>query len=279
MLGSTLAPATWERRHDQFVGLECLCNASQMERVVSREIARADRGGRGFTLVLFHVPKLQAKPDATRSLAETLLKRARLTDDVGWFSEEYLSAVLTGTSPGGAQIFVDGVVTALGAKVPPTAIIYTYPFERAGSTSEAPGEALNDSCARVLHRVEREDIRGELAAGPLAPADEPELEPSGTNTPSFNGKPRFSADRSFDANHDVHAADLGVLLARPLPAWKRAIDIEEGHLSTNLALLAMISMKTGRSITWDAQKYECTGDPAATALLSRPYRRPWIYPT
>jgi predicted dehydrogenase len=55
-------------------------------------------------------------------------------------------------------------------------------------------------------------------------------------------------------------------------------DIEEGHLSTNLALLAMISMKTGRSITWDAQKYECTGDPAATAMLSRPYRRPWIYP-
>jgi lipopolysaccharide/colanic/teichoic acid biosynthesis glycosyltransferase len=225
MLGSTLAPASWERRHDQLVGLERLCNTSQMERVISREIARADRGGRGFTLVLFHAPRVQAKADATRNLAETLLKRARLTDEVGWFSDEYLAAVLTGTSPNGAQIFADGVVAAIGAEVPPAAIIYTYPFERAGANSNAASEALNDARDRVLHRVERKEMGELAAAGPLPDADEPELEPSGANTPFFNGKPRFSDDNSFEAGRDVQAADLGSLLERPLPSWKRAIDV------------------------------------------------------
>ena len=113
-----------------------------MERVISREIARADRGGRGFTLVLFHVPSLQAKSDSPRKLAETLLKRARLTDDVGWFSDEYLAAVLTGTSPGGAQIFSDGVVTALSAEIPPVSIIYTYPLARPTTNG---GSGSNDA--------------------------------------------------------------------------------------------------------------------------------------
>ena len=40
----------------------------------------------------------------------------------------------------------------------------------------------------------------------------------------------------------------------------------------------MISWRTGRSITWDAEKEQITGDPEANALLSRPYRGPWTYP-
>ena len=56
-------------------------------------------------------------------------------------------------------------------------------------------------------------------------------------------------------------------------------DIEEGHLSTNMALLGMLSLKTGRSIEWDAGKYQCVGDAEATKLLSRTYRKPWVYPS
>ena len=59
---------------------------------------------------------------------------------------------------------------------------------------------------------------------------------------------------------------------------KPIADIEEGHLSTNMALLGMLSQKLGRSITWDAVRYECVGDAEATSLLKRPYRKPWVYP-
>jgi len=55
-------------------------------------------------------------------------------------------------------------------------------------------------------------------------------------------------------------------------------DIEEGHLSTNVALLAMLSLKLGRSVNWDGDRYQCVGDPDANALLGRKYRAPWVYP-
>ena len=69
-------------------------------------------------------------------------------------------------------------------------------------------------------------MNGKNAAATIAIADEPEIEPSALHGPSFNGKPRFSADAALESDRDVHAADLNTaLLARPLPKWKRALDI------------------------------------------------------
>ena len=56
-------------------------------------------------------------------------------------------------------------------------------------------------------------------------------------------------------------------------------DVESGHLSTNLALLGMISLKTGRSIRWDGESEQVIGDDQANALLRREYRGPWEYPS
>jgi len=55
--------------------------------------------------------------------------------------------------------------------------------------------------------------------------------------------------------------------------------IELAHRSSVLPLLGMISWRTGRSVAWDAEKEQIIGDPEANALLSRPYRSPWVYPT
>ena len=55
-------------------------------------------------------------------------------------------------------------------------------------------------------------------------------------------------------------------------------DIEEGHISTACCILANISMKTGRPLTYDPKARKVVGDPEATALLQRPYRQPWIHP-
>jgi predicted dehydrogenase len=55
-------------------------------------------------------------------------------------------------------------------------------------------------------------------------------------------------------------------------------DIEIGHRSTNMSLLAMISLNIGRSIRWDGDKEVILDDPYANSLLQRPYRRPWVYP-
>jgi predicted dehydrogenase len=56
-------------------------------------------------------------------------------------------------------------------------------------------------------------------------------------------------------------------------------DIELAHRSSVLPLLAQVSVKVGRSIKWDADREQVIGDPEANALLARPYRAPWVYPT
>ncbi len=55
-------------------------------------------------------------------------------------------------------------------------------------------------------------------------------------------------------------------------------DIEQGYISTTACILANISQKLGRSITWDHAKGVCVGDDEANRLLRRPYRAPWKHP-
>ncbi|MDE2827561.1 MAG: Gfo/Idh/MocA family oxidoreductase [Bacteroidota bacterium] len=57
-----------------------------------------------------------------------------------------------------------------------------------------------------------------------------------------------------------------------------ACDIEYGYRATNMCLAAMLSLRIGRSIQWDSNQDTIIGDPAAQALMRRPYREPWIYP-
>jgi len=55
-------------------------------------------------------------------------------------------------------------------------------------------------------------------------------------------------------------------------------DIEEVHRSTNMSLLAMLSLRLGRAILWDGEKESAIGDAEANALLRRTYRKGWEYP-
>ena len=55
-------------------------------------------------------------------------------------------------------------------------------------------------------------------------------------------------------------------------------DIEEGHISTASCVLANMSLRLGRALTWDAAKHQVVGDTEANKLLRRPYRRPWVHP-
>lgn len=53
---------------------------------------------------------------------------------------------------------------------------------------------------------------------------------------------------------------------------------EDGYASTTAVKLAMISYDTGSKVTWDAAKEQIPGNPAASRLLKREYRRPWKHP-
>jgi len=55
-------------------------------------------------------------------------------------------------------------------------------------------------------------------------------------------------------------------------------DIQEGHISTASCILANLSMQLNRPLIYDPQKRICVNDAEATALLRRPYRKPWQHP-
>jgi predicted dehydrogenase len=55
--------------------------------------------------------------------------------------------------------------------------------------------------------------------------------------------------------------------------------IEPAYRSISVGLLGEIAMSTGETIRWDPVKEEIIGNPRASRLLSRPYRKPWELPT
>ena len=59
---------------------------------------------------------------------------------------------------------------------------------------------------------------------------------------------------------------------------KPVSDIEQGYMSASACILANMSQKLGRSLTWDHAKGEIVGDAEANKLLARPYRAPYTHP-
>jgi predicted dehydrogenase len=52
-------------------------------------------------------------------------------------------------------------------------------------------------------------------------------------------------------------------------------DIEDGHRTAVACHLANISLRVGRKVRWDPDTEQVIGDPEASAMLERPYRKPW----
>ncbi len=73
----------------------------------------------------------------------------------------------------------------------------------------------------------------------------------------------------------VHMLDF---LAAIESRGKPVADIEQGHISTASCILANLSMKLGRSLTWNPEAHKIVDDNEANSLLTRPYRAPWTHP-
>ncbi len=54
--------------------------------------------------------------------------------------------------------------------------------------------------------------------------------------------------------------------------------VDIAHRSISVGLLGEIAMTTGQKISWDPVKEEIIGNPIASRLLDRPYRKPWNLP-
>ncbi len=84
---------------------EDLVSREVLDVLIRRECARADRNERQFSLVLFRLPNSKRNAVSTQRLIRTILARARMTDEVGWFSAHYLCCTATRHYGSGAPGF------------------------------------------------------------------------------------------------------------------------------------------------------------------------------
>jgi hypothetical protein len=111
--------------------------------------------------------------------------------------------------------------------------------------------------------------------------------PLGQNKPTLTGKALFEYDKypidRTEKDLERHVASavrwhMQDLLKAIASRGKPVADIEQGHISTASCILANLSLKLGRSLTWDAERQQVVGDEEANKLLRRPYRSPWVHP-
>ncbi|HEV3384324.1 MAG TPA: Gfo/Idh/MocA family oxidoreductase [Gemmata sp.] len=117
--------------------------------------------------------------------------------------------------------------------------------------------------------------------------DKYEFFPLGQNKPKLSGKALFEYEKypededEKDLERHVASAIRGHMrdLLRAREEHKKPVaDIEQGYISTTSCILANLSMKLGRSLTWDPVKHQVVNDPEANKLLKRPYRSGWDHP-
>jgi len=93
-------------------------------------------------------------------------------------------------------------------------------------------------------------------------------------------QPRMAGEREVvDLSNkeltSLHARNfLDCVRSRAMPH----ADVETGHRSTTLALLANISLAVGERLEWDPRAERFLGDTAANDLLHYEYRGPWRLP-
>ena len=55
-------------------------------------------------------------------------------------------------------------------------------------------------------------------------------------------------------------------------------EVEIGHKSTIVSHLGNVAYRAGRSVKWEPKTETISGDPEASALLGRTYRKPYTLP-
>lgn len=116
-----------------------LLSPEQLNQAILRESARVDRKGSGaLSLVLFRIPKPGRTALSVVRLAKTILKRIRITDDLGWFDNQHIGLLLPDTMPSGAWQVAQAVCDAVAARgARPLCTMYSYPVIE-GATDGQP---------------------------------------------------------------------------------------------------------------------------------------------
>jgi lipopolysaccharide/colanic/teichoic acid biosynthesis glycosyltransferase len=154
-----------------------------IDAILQRECARCERNGQEFSLVIVAAANSGARRHLQR-LGRLLCRRARATDEIGWFDSTRLCAVLPDTTVAGARLFVRHFTEAGNHRgLSPICQVFSYPQQKENNAQPLSIERIVEGMNTI---------------------DRPE-------TQRHNG--------------EHCGSDLSALLIRPLPLWKRIVDV------------------------------------------------------
>lgn len=172
------------------------------------------------------------------------------------------------------------LVSALGGRfaidddrTTPDAMEGLYQFASGRLISFAQYEASGN---RAMPRPAFAEFRGTRGAMYVGDT-ELEVLPERGGRYQADREPRMAAlTQKFDGGYTQHVHDhTGNFLDCIRSRAKPRADVEIGHRSTTMALLANISLATQSTLHWDAQHERITNNDAANTLLHYEYRKPW----
>jgi len=233
-----------------------ILSTDQFRAAMARQRAASDRHGHAFSVVVFGLGKTEDLASQLDKLIALLSKRKRLTDEVGWFAKETVAALLPFTAADGAwAMFHDVRQRLVGQGVSVNCQVFTYPSDEHPTRDPQRREELATQRPGTGNGDGNVDGNGNGRARPgRKPADGrvDVGEPSEAITP-ING--HSGADVRRPARPTAISSDvrpMEPLFARPLPAWKRALDIVG-------ALLALVVFSPVMAITAVAIKLTSQG--------------------
>jgi lipopolysaccharide/colanic/teichoic acid biosynthesis glycosyltransferase len=199
----------------------------EFQLVLERERARGDRSGNRFSLAVFDFGNTDGGNGSSRSvehLTRILFRRIRLTDTVGWFDDKSIGTVLSGTTGEGAWTFINDVCKMMPKMTSPLAFtVYTYPSDWFPKNGESKQLLFTDI------------IPGFTAE----PFNRPSLcvrYDSQVDTPTVIERDVEEVEAPF-----IPVKSVETLFLKPLPLWKRAIDIVGSIIGLVIAAPIMVA--------------------------------------
>ena len=229
----------------------------EMARLLDRERDRTDRTGTPFAMVVFLADDGHTRREVHAALLRVLATRLRISDEFGRLDRWRVAAVLPATPPAGAWTVADDICLRLPHDLPlPQCEVYAYPGEQAGtpsgkshiatgmeSESDANGNGKDASGLTGNGEGGRHSRRDPLREGELT------LRQGAVSGP---------------------VRPLEPLFVRPLPWWKRAVDIV-------VASTALVALSPALLLTSLAIKFTSPGPVLFRQMRSGLGGRPFVF--
>jgi lipopolysaccharide/colanic/teichoic acid biosynthesis glycosyltransferase len=185
--------ANFFNRKKRVNNLSDIYSSDSFRIIIERERVRAERTGHIFSLVIFSSNHRKGNDAALlERLGTFLAQKVRISDEVGWYEEEYsIGALLPGTSAEGAWQFIDIIRKKIGEEGSRlVCTVYTYP------------KLLNDSYSFIKEAADECDRRSNhMSSVNLTEKSSPMI-----------------------PNNGKSSEPIEVLVARPITLGKRMFD-------------------------------------------------------